>query len=362
MDLSQIRSLNDIVDVFSCCIFTWSVLTTIAPTFILAGAIAAFIPRTSILRYLGAGANKIGAYSIAALSGMLLSLCSCNIVPLFVSIYRSGAGIGPASAFLYAGPAINIVSSILVFKLLGWQLGGARVLAVPAIAIVLGAIMSGLFKSHERDRQAAIMQAGVMAEDDQDLRRTGVLFILLLLAVICGSIRDPWWVGVGGLVLFGLLTAVYFSRRFSVDEFKEWMSETWGLIKLVIPWLVPAIILIGIAAKVLPVRVVLGLVGDDSLRSVLFADLFGALMYFPILAEVVFVRTFITMNMTMGPALAILLTGAGLSLPGGIILGRAVGWRIVIVYQLLVIVLTTAVAGVFSSEIGQYMCECMLPK
>jgi len=362
LDPSKITSLNDIIDVFSCCIFTWSVLTTLLPAFVLAGAISAFVPRTTILKYLGAGASRFAAYGTAAASGMVLSLCSCNIVPLFVSIYRRGAGLGPACTFLYAGPAINIVSMILVFKLLGWQMGLTRALAVPLVAVLLGVLMSLVFRSRERARQETIAQVAVV-DEDEDGRRSLVLFLLLLGTVAIGAIKDPWYVSVGGIALIGAVAAWYFARRFSFEEFKEWMAETWGLVKLVVPWLVPAVLVIGFLAQSVDARFVMELVGDDTLRSVVLADLFGALMYFPILSEVLFVRTFISFQMTlgMGPALAILLTGAGLSLPGAIILGQAVGWRLVIAYLVLVIVLTTAAAALFASQVGQFMCECMLP-
>jgi len=366
--------LIEIIDVFSCCIFTPRILTTVLPAFLLAGAIAAFVPKAAVLYYLGPKAGRASAYLVSALSGVLLSLCSCNVVPLFVSIYRSGAGLGPAFTFLYAGPAINVVSLIFVFQVIGWRLGLWRALAVPVIAIVLGLITAWIFRREEQARADGLLTAaggaaadgGAQADggqpkaDRSELAGSLVVIALLLVFVVVGSMKLPWQVQlpVLGVVLAAAVLAAL--RLRGIEEVREWMLETWGLVKLVMPILIPAVLAIGALATYLDIKWVYRLVGDNSALSVLAASVFGALMYFPILSEVAFTKAFLKLGMATGPALAILLTGAGLSLPGALILTRAIGWRKVVLYLILVIALATVTSLVFSWQIGQYLCPCVM--
>jgi hypothetical protein len=359
------EALLSIVNVFACCVLSWKALTIMLPAFLLGGAITAFAPSSVILYYLGSRTNPVRAYASAAISGILLSLCSCNIVPLFVSIYRRGAGLGPAFTFLFAGPAINVVAIVFTIQVIGLRLGIWRAIGVPLLAVVVGLLMGLIF------RKSASAEAPAASADGQRPtieRRVLGLMILLLGTVVYGAWEMAWLPKIIGLVLLAATLAVLARKAFAVWELKEWLGDTWGLIKLVIPVLLPAILIIGGIAAYIDVKVVyrwLGPAAEGSglwgaVRPVLVGDLFGALMYFPILTEVAFTKAFLTLGMDVGPALAILLTGAGLSLPGLLIIGRTVGWARALTYQLLVILLTTGFALLFNSWIGEYLCACMM--
>lgn len=351
------ETLAQVVDVFSCCLFTWKALVTVLPAFLLAGAVAAFLPAPLVLRYLGAGANKLVAYLVASVSGIVLSLCSCNVVPLFLSIYRSGAGIGPASAFLYAGPAINIVSMVLVFDAIGWQMGLWRALLVPVVAVACGLAMAALF-----GRQDGRLAPGaqVYALQTTSPGQLVGLFALLTAMVIFGAWEtDPLWKAAGMLGIVGA-GVLMFVLLFTAEDARAWGRETWHLVKLVIPVLIPAVLLIGLATVYVDIKWVYRHVGDNSAGSIVFADLFGELMYFPILSEVVFAKAMLKLGMAPGPAMAILLTGTGASLPGALIIGRGIGWGKAAVYIGCEIVFSTLAAMLFASEVARYICECMM--
>ena len=352
--------LGEIVNVFSCCIFTWNALTTMLPAFLLAGAIAAFISSASVVKYFGPQARRPVAYSVAAVSGMLLSLCSCNIVPLFVSIYLRGAGLGPAITFLYAGPAVNVLSLIWVIRVIGWRIGIWRAVAVPVLAIVVGLLMSWLFARAEKARAAEELYYG-----DEKERAPGPLVALvgLLLGLVTvggmNNLTVPCRSGASALLAVGLVLLL--RCCFTRAEVREWLTETWRLVKLVLPILIPAVLLIGLIARYVPIKWIYDLVGQNSPLSVLGASLFGALMYFPILSEVPFVKTFLRLGMHVGPALAVLLLAPGLSLPGMIIMRKVLGNRRLSAYVGLLVLLVALTSWLFGLYLGDYVCPCMLP-
>lgn len=359
--------LIQIVDVFRCCILTPRILTVVLPAFVLAGAIATFLPRAAVLKYLGPGAKRKWAYLVSSVSGVVLSVCSCNIVPIFVGIYRQGAGLGPAITFLYAGPAINIVAMAFTFRVIGWRLGIWRAIGTPLLGILAGVIMAWLYRHEERRRVAEIANevmaqanGGTMELDHAELRRAMVILVLLLGAVIIGSLEIKWYYQAVGMVLT-LGGAVFAAARLTdAEHLREWGQETWSFAKTVIPVLVPVILLIGAIATFIDIKYVYWLVGGNNARSIAFAAAFGSLMYFPILSEVAFTKAFLKLGMATGPALAILYTGAGLSLPGAVVLARYVGWKKVSLYVLVVTLLATGAAMLFASEIGQYLCPCIM--
>jgi uncharacterized membrane protein YraQ (UPF0718 family) len=363
-------ALSEVVDVFTCCLLSWKAFTTMLPAFLLGGAIAALVPTQVILRHLGAQANQAKAYAVASISGVILSLCSCNIVPLFVSIYRRGAGMGPAFAFLFAGPAVSIVTVALTFQVIGPLLGVWRLVGVPVIAVLVGGGMALLFRRENaaRRQQAAASSTARLATASESQAHVWVLFVLLLSAVVFGAWEMPWTPKTLGMSGLAAALGLLLWRRFTRDEVKEWMTETHGLAKLVLPVLLPAIVVIGALAVYVDVKLVYRLVGPapseagffGQIRPTLIADLFGALMYFPILTEIAFTKAFLKLGMEIAPALAVLLTGPGLSLPGTIIVARAIGWRKALVYEALVILATAAFALLFGSKVGEYICACMM--
>lgn len=350
-------TLAEVVDVFQCCLFTWEALVTVLPAFLLAGAVAAFIPPAVVLKYLGAGARKTVSYSTAAISGIILSLCSCNVVPLFVSIYRTGAGIGPAATFLYAGPAINLVSLVLVFEAIGWQIGLWRAILVPVVGVAVGLTTAAVFGAD--DRKADLSDQNIAPGDGTGVREW-FLFGLLTALVVFGAVEMPIaWKACGFLAIAGALVVLVL-RAFTREDVRLWWDETWHLLKTVIPVLIPAVIVIGLLSSWVDIKWIYRNVGDNSLRSLLFADVFGELMYFPVLSEVVFAKAMMKLGLATGPAMAILLTGTGASLPGAIIIGRCVGWRKAVFFIVCEIVFTTAASWLFASEIGSYICQCMM--
>jgi uncharacterized membrane protein YraQ (UPF0718 family) len=374
------ETLINVVDVFRCCILTWKAATVMVPAFLLGGAIAAFAPTGLILKYLGARANQPRAYLTAALCGPLLSLCSCNIVPLFVSIYRRGAGIGPAFTFLFAGPAINIVAAVFTFQVIGWRLGMWRVIGVPIIAITIGLLMTLMFRREARQLRDA--QAATPEMDGRMERRLWLLFAILLAMVIFGSWQSdvvfppagserqpgPWWPLALGLGLLTAALVALMQKSYSADERQAFLAESWGLVKLVVPVLLPAVLVIGAIATFVDVKLVYHLVGQAPegsglwaiFRPILLGTTFGELMYFPILTEVAFTKAFLKLGMDVGPALAILIAGPGSSFPGFIIIARAIGWKKAALYEVAVIVVTALFAALFASEIGSYICACMM--
>ncbi|MGQ9730579.1 MAG: permease [Candidatus Zipacnadales bacterium] len=366
-------TLNDIVDVFSCCILNWEAVTVMLPAFVLAGAIAVFVPPAILLKYFGPAAKKPVAYGVAAVSGCVLSVCSCNIVPLFISIYRRGAGIGPAITFLYAGPAINIVSLVFVYQVIGWRMGLWRMIAVPVIAILAGLIMSFLFWREENERQTTVESASLGLAPRHSRTQLLTLLGLLLAIMVVGSWKQTemrfmtWPVKIIAMGSLAALAGFMSARWFNCEELKEWGFETWKLIRLVVPILLISVLVIGYLASVvkLPMLQKLGLTsrGGNSTQSAFLVAAFGSLMYFPILSEIAFTKAFLKLNdLPAHLGLILLLTGPGLSLPGMILVGRAAGVRKVMTYVAILIVLTATIGIVFQQYIGRYVCPCTTGK
>ena len=356
------------------------------PAFLLAGAITAFIPAPVILKYLGSRKHRTAAYIMAASSGAFLPVCSCNVVPLFLSIYRRGAGIGPAFTFLYAAPAIHIVSIAFTYQVIGWRLGMWRVIGVPLIAMIVGPAMGLIFRREDQARLAEMREvhATSSAHIERRSRLVG-LFGLLLATIVLGSWNikkqealgvdsgglsygTMWAYKLGGTGILALAIIILAWRAFDRDEIKAWLHETWVYLKMVVPLLIPAVFLIGLLATVIDIKTVYHLVGSRGPEATLLtksvpivtASAFSALMYFPVLAEVAFTKAFLKLGMDVGPALAILLTGAGISLPGAVLISRGIGVKKTVIYFAIVITCVSLFCILFTSRIGQYICDCMM--
>ncbi|MDD5560700.1 MAG: permease [Candidatus Omnitrophica bacterium] len=377
------QNLSELVDIFKCCIFNWGAVTSIIPAFVIAGAIIAFVPSASIGRYLGAGSKRYIAYPAAAIAGAILPACSCNIVPLFASILNRGSGIGPAFTFLYAGPALNLISLVLTFKVIGPILGLWRVTGVLVISVLLGLIMeflcSGKIKEHApaQGRQEPMNPEIVKTEKTRLFLLFGILFAILItgssLVTPAGTYplgKTQIFMNAGifsGLVVL-LISLVII--KFNKMEILDWAKQTFKLIKTIIPIFILSILIIGLIAKYIDIRWIHNLFSAQkdalgnrlfmpTLRSTFFATVFGELMYFPILSEIAFTKAFLKLGMDVGPALAILLAGAGTSLPGFILISRFVKWKKVVVYFLISVVLEVAFATSVSMAIGDYVCACL---
>jgi len=351
-------TLNGVLDIFSCCVLSWGILTVMLPAFLLGAAVTAFVPSHYLLRLLGPQAPQPVAYGTAIGSGMVLSLCSCNVVPLFVSIWKSGAGIGPAFAFLYAGPAINLVATIFTCRVIGLGIGIFRVLAVALMSLVVGLVMARLFKQRSVVAQTAVVGSLSMGPGGGV---TAVLFVLLLYWLMVGSLElSVGWhfllalPAVGGIVFIAIF-------KLGKDYTVLWMREAGSLLLKVIPIMIPAVLLIGFMAQKIPLRAVSWLSGSNSMACNALAATFGAFMYFPILTETAFVKTMLkVMGMGIGPGMALLLTAPGLSLPGMLIINQDIGWRKLFVYVMSITLMALLIGVFFGSEWGAYICSCLL--
>jgi len=351
-------TLNTILDIFSCCILNWSVVTVLLPAFFLAGAIKVFIPSRQFMKYLGAKASPRAAYATAMGSGMALSLCSCSIVPLFVSIRRNGAGVGPAFAFLFAGPAISVVSAVFTCRVIGLGMGLCRVAAVVLISLLVGLTMASVFREEKEPAASAPLEE---LREKSDPVPAALIIALLLLTFALSSMgltakhhlmaEAPLCLGISAAAGFWL------DRNRCV----LWLRETGLLLWQTLPIFIPAVLAMGYLARKVPLSATRPLVDANGLGVNLAASTFGALMYFPALTEVAFVKTLLKVfDIGIGPAMALLLTGPGLSLPGMLIIGREVGIRKLLVYVVSVIVLAALAGALFGSGFGRFVCTCKL--
>ena len=375
------ETLGSAVDLFRCCIFTWRALTIVLPAFLVAGALVVFVPNYAVMKYLGAKANRVLSYGVSAFSGNVLTVCSCNVVPIFAGILRRGAGIGPAFCFIFAAPAIHIVNTVFTYQVIGMRLALWRFFAVPVIAVLVGATMALFFRHDERKRQSDIHNNPEMAlvqTPPGHARRGGVLFGLLIAVLIVGATLSSLPALEKGYGQFLLLAGVMLSlvglvalalKWFGREETAEWGRQTYLLLKMIVPIFVVSVIAIALIINRIPVQWIMptaatkggfafGHPEGNELLPVLLSAAFGTLMYFPMLTEVAFTKGLLLKSFAVGPALAILLGGPGLSLPGLLLIGRVAGWRKTVVYWAVVVTLVTIVSFIFGRYYGEFMCPC----
>ena len=341
------------------------VLTCLVPAFFIAGAISVFVSQASVMKYLGPKANKFLAYGVASVSGTILAVCSCTVLPLFAGIYTRGAGLGPASAFLYSGPAINVLAIILTARVLGMEIGVARAAGAVVFSVIIGLLMAFFFREEERERAAN----GELAMSATDLPSRPlwkvVLYmlsmVLILIFATWGKPKTPvgfyeavysvhWYLAGACLIGLGLMLRSWFSK----EELKEWVGATWIFAKQILPLLLGGVLVAGFLlgrpgndAGIIPSRFIEGLVGGNSLWANFFASFSGALMYFATLTEVPILQGLMGSGMGKGPALALLLAGPALSLPSMIVIRSIVGTKKMLVYVSLVVVMATITGLLF---------------
>jgi uncharacterized protein len=311
------------------------VITCLVPAFFIAGAIGVFVSQASVIKYFGAQARKVLSYGVASVSGTVLAVCSCTVLPLFSGIYQRGAGIGPATAFLYSGPAINILAIVYSARLLGIDLGAARAIGAITFSIVIGLIMAMIFRREEKEKVAQALALGI----PQGGKKGYVLLIYFasLVGILVFGARKDWIpTGISFVVLFVALKLWY-----NKEEIKEWLSSTWGFVKLITPWLLVGVFVAGMIKTLIPESWIQHWLGGNSLQSNFIASVFGALMYFATLTEVPIVKAFLDMGMGHGPALALLLAGPALSLPSMIVIVRIMGAKKGFTYIALVVIMAT---------------------
>lgn len=374
------------------------VLLCLVPAFFIAGAISVFVSQAAVMKYLGAKANRILAYGVASVSGTILAVCSCTVLPLFAGIYKRGAGLGPATAFLYSGPAINVLAIILTARILGVELGIARAVGAILFSVVIGAIMQFIFRKEEAEKAkqqmmmpepeaarplwknavyfGAMVAILVFANWGKPVDAAGLWYVLFstkwqitaLFAATLGVVLTlwfglKWWkvvlaatpaVIVAGIMphqpLFPFTLGVAgltVLAGTAEGETREWLDVTWGYAKQILPLLLFGVVIAGFLLGrpgeegIIPSAWIAGAVGGNSLAANFFAAFAGAFMYFATLTEVPILQGLIGAGMGKGPALALLLAGPALSLPSMLVIRSVMGTKKTAVYVGLVIVMAT---------------------
>lgn len=313
------------------------VITCLVPAFFIAGAIAVFVSKQSVLKYFGVQAKKYVSYSVASVSGAVLAACSCTVIPLFAGIYRRGAGIGPATAFLYSGPAINILAIVFTARVLGVTIGIARAVMAVVMAVVIGLVMAFLYKDEERKK---VQPLKVHAEEGNPLKN-GLFFLDLVLVLVIGASKLDSSIKLPAILILLAILAFMILKWQSRFETKMWMSETWGLSKMIFPYLIIGVFAAGVIKEVLPPVYVSQFVGGNSVSANAIASVAGALMYFATLTEVPIVESLMSLGMGKGPELALLLAGPALSLPNMLAIRQVLGTKKTLTYVVLVVVFAT---------------------
>jgi len=374
------------------------VVLCLLPAFWIAGAIAAFVSQASVMRFLGPKAPKPLAYGVGSVSGTILAVCSCTVLPLFSGIYRMGAGIGPATAFLYSGPAINVLAIVMTAKVLGAQLGAARAIGAVLFSVVIGLAMAFIFRGEERTKTAAAM-ALPDAEEGRPLSQTAAFFAVLVGILVFANwgaasqttgffaavFAFKWLItsllgGVLALLLWrwfkldpkriAVVIAVTAAVAFALpghptwpflaatlglawltagrdDEAGEWFNQAWSYTKQIVPLLLGGVLVAGLLLgrpgheALIPSEWISSLVGGNSIGANLFAAVAGAFMYFATLTEVPILQGLIGSGMGSGPALALLLAGPALSLPAMLVLNSILGLKKTVTYVSLVVLMAT---------------------
>lgn len=338
------------------------VLLCLVPAFFIAGAVAVFVSQDAVIKYFGPTAKKWVAYSVAAVSGTILAVCSCTILPLFAGIYKKGAGLGPATAFLYSGPAINILAIVITARVLGPELGIARALGAVLFSVVIGYLMHLIFLKEEKENTNK--DARMFAHEDTNdkpLWKTAVYFFSMVGVLVFANWGRPmqstglWatifsmkWIMAAGFMAVVLYASM---QWFNKEERDEWFSSTWGFAKQILPLLFFGVLIAGVLLGrpghegLIPSIWVERLVGGNSIGANLFASVAGAFMYFATLTEVPILQGLIGSGMGKGPALALLLAGPALSLPNMLVIRQVMGTKKTVVFVSLVVIMAT-IAGV----------------
>ncbi len=380
------------------------VLLCLVPAFFIAGAISVFVSQASVMKYLGARANKFLAYGVASVSGTILAVCSCTVLPLFAGIYKRGAGLGPATAFLYSGPAINVLAIILTARILGLELGIARAVGAIVFSVVIGILMHFIFRKEETEK-AKLQMAMPEPEVSRPLWKNAVYFASMVAILVFANWGRPtdtaglwytlfsakWLLTALFASVLGLILVFWFGMKWwkvalaavpvavvstlipreplfpftigvaglsvlagtAEDETREWLSVTWGYAKQILPLLLFGVLIAGFLLGrpgeegIIPSWWIARAVGGNSLLANFFASFAGAFMYFATLTEVPILQGLIGAGMGKGPALALLLAGPALSLPNMLVIRSVMGTKKTAVFVGLVIAMATVSGMVY---------------
>jgi len=342
------------------------VLLCLVPAMFIAGAITVFLNQQAVMRYLGPDANRFTAYGVASVSGAILAVCSCTVLPIFKGIYKKGAGLGPAVAFLYSGPAINILAIVLSARVFGWKLGVARAVGAVAFSIILGLVMALIFRKDDEKRAA---DARLFTVPDEKPARSLAQMIVYMASMIGILVFVNWANSKGGSAAwdaiygakywitgaFGVVLAYTVMRWFNKEERVEWVVATRDFSLQILPLLLCGVLVAGFLLgrpghdALIPSAWIAGLLGGNSLFANFVAALSGALMYFATLTEIPIIQGLLGAGMGQGPALALLLAGPSLSLPSILVIGGELGWKKTLTYVTLVVILSTVAGMAFGA-------------
>ncbi len=327
------------------------VLTCLIPAFLLAGGIITFVSRQAIIGYLGAAARKLSSFGIAAGGSFFVAACSCTVIPVSSGIYRGGAGIGAAFILLWVAPASNILALVYTGSILGGQMVIARLVSALLMSFVVGFVMSYAFYREEKTRVSTIRMSG-----GQLMTRKGVVLLLLLVAWLLAPnyivTHGPYWQKVIVWAVGLVVVALYAWKTIDGDRIRTWLRETWWFVRVIFPLLLGGVFIVGIIGALLPQEWIETWLGGAGLRQSFLATMIGAVTYFATMTEAPFVDTLMNLGMGKGPALALLLTGPGISLPNWLAIARVFGAKKALVYVPTIIVLGTLVGWVAGFILG----------
>ena len=321
------------------------VLTCLIPAFLLAGGIVTFVRRETIIGYLGAAARKLSSFGIAAGGSFFIAACSCTVIPVASGIYRGGAGIGAAFILLWVAPAANILALVYTGSILGGQMVIARLISAILMCFVVGFVMAYAFYREEKTRVSTIQMSGGPL-----MNWKGVVLLLLLVAWLLAPnyivTHGPYWQKVVVWAIGLVVVAVYAWKTIDGDMIRAWLRETWWFVRIIFPLLLAGVFIVGIIGAVLPQEWIETWLGGAGLRQSFLATMIGAVTYFATMTEAPFVDTLMNLGMGKGPALALLLTGPGISLPNWLAIAKVFGIKKALVYSPTIIVLGTLVGWI----------------
>lgn len=318
-------------------------LLSLLLAFSISGAMVVFLDQGAVLKYFGPQARKQTAFLVASLSGAVLAVCSCSVLPMFTSIRKKGAGLGPAIAFLFSGPAINVLAITLTFTSLGLGIGLLRLFSAIFLALLIAYFMHLAFRRQEtsNDARGFLIPPSLT---DISLKHRAIFFVTLIAMLVFG-VYVPL---ITGLLLIVLVIEI--ALWFTKDDLVYWGVATWDLAKKILPLFVVGVFLAGVLQAALPTEVITQSVGQNNYLSNLLASTFGAFMYFATMTEIPIIVSLMNLGMHPGPALALLLAGPTLSLPNMIVIRKELGSKKAFSY-FLAVMLFSAVAGLISGLI-----------
>jgi uncharacterized protein len=337
------------------------VLTCLVPAFLLAGAMVSFIRREAVLRYLGRTAAKWRSYSLASGSSFLIAACSCTVIPVASGLYYAGAGVGAAFIVLWVAPAANILALVYTGQILGGPMVLARIAAALLMAFAVGLVMDAVFRKEASGGGAAAPAQGAGQTAGQEAAREPVvgraalgLFALLVLTLLLPNYlvtQGPYLHKMAVWLVLTLLTAAYAWRVLQAGQIRRWLRETWWFVRMIFPLLLAGVFIVGVIGYLLPPAWIERWLSGNGLLACFLATLLGGVSYFATMTEAPFVDTLRNMGMGDGPALALLLTGPGISLPNWLAIARVFGVKKAMVYVPTIVVLGTVTGWLFGNYV-----------